>query len=86
MSNIDLDRVITDSDREGLARALFACGAVKFGAFKLKLHQTNPDAPLSPIYFNMRVVRSFPKVLGLVAEMLARYISTEGLRGTFRPV
>ena len=79
----DLDSVITDSDREDMARALFDIGAVKFGAFKLKLHQTNPDAPLSPIYFNMRVVRSHPQVLGLVASMLARYINTEGLRDTF---
>jgi len=37
-----------------LADKLFAAGAVKFGAFKLKLHETNPNAPLSPIFFNLR--------------------------------
>lgn len=28
--------------------------AVEFGAFKLKLHEKNPSAPLSPFYINMR--------------------------------
>lgn len=29
--------------------------AVKFGAFKLKLHEKNPNAPLSPIYVTLRL-------------------------------
>lgn len=29
--------------------------AIKFGAFKLKLHEKNPDAPLSPIYLTLRI-------------------------------
>ncbi|MBU1046896.1 hypothetical protein KKH36_03930 [Patescibacteria group bacterium] len=33
---------------------LFEREAVKFGQFKLKLHEKNPDAPLSPFYFNIR--------------------------------
>lgn len=37
-----------------LAAELFNIGAVKFGSFKLKLHEKNPDAPLSPIFFNFR--------------------------------
>lgn len=37
-----------------LARKLFDVGAVKFGAFKLKLHETQPNASLSPIYLNLR--------------------------------
>ena len=37
-----------------LAVALFQINAVKFGAFKLKLHENQPDAPLSPIFFNLR--------------------------------
>lgn len=37
-----------------LADRLLECGAVKFGAFKLKLHEKHPEAPLSPIYFNLR--------------------------------
>lgn len=37
-----------------VALRLFELGAVKFGAFKLKLHEKNPDAPLSPIFLNLR--------------------------------
>ncbi len=39
---------------ESLASALFHVKALQFGAFKLKLHETQPQAPLSPIYFNLR--------------------------------
>ena len=34
--------------------SLFGLQKVKFGAFKLKLHEKNPEAPLSPIYLNIR--------------------------------
>lgn len=37
-----------------IARMLFAIGAVKFGAFKLKRHETMPDAPLSPVFIDLR--------------------------------
>jgi uridine monophosphate synthetase len=43
-----------------LAMRLFDLGAIKFGAFKLKLHETQPDAPLSPIYANLRT-KDHPK-------------------------
>lgn len=46
---------------EDFALRLFDIGAVKFRkqspdgkGFRLKLHDRNPDAPLSPIYFNLR--------------------------------
>jgi uridine monophosphate synthetase len=42
---------------------LFEIGAIKFGAFRLKLHETKPDAPLSPIYVDLRILRSFPKTM-----------------------
>jgi orotate phosphoribosyltransferase len=38
-----------------VATGIFDVGAIKFGAFKLKLHEKNPEAPLSPIYLNLRV-------------------------------
>ncbi|MFC1951349.1 orotate phosphoribosyltransferase [Chloroflexota bacterium] len=57
-----------------LAIQLLDTGSVKFGAFKLKLHQTNPDAPLSPIYIDLRIMRSFPNVMstavGVYREMI----------------
>lgn len=36
--------------QERLCSQLFDIGAIKFGSFKLKLHEKNPEAPLSPIY------------------------------------
>lgn len=49
--------------RKSLALGLFDVGAIKFGKFRLKLHEKNLDAPLSPIYIDLRVVRSFPDVM-----------------------
>jgi len=43
-----------DLAQEVLALKLLNAGVVKFGAFKLKLHETQPEAPLSPIYINLR--------------------------------
>lgn len=45
---------LNDAKRK-LARALFEAKAVKFGEFPLKMHEKYPDAPLSPIYLNLRV-------------------------------
>jgi uridine monophosphate synthetase len=53
-----------------LLLALYEAGAVKFGAFRLKLHETNPDAPLSPIYLDLRVTRSFPWLLRNISALL----------------
>jgi len=50
-----------------LADALFEIGAIEFGAFKLKLHDKNPTAPLSPIYINHRVLRSASPEVKLLA-------------------
>ena len=58
-------------NQKKLAKSLFEIGAIKFGSFKLKLHETNPEAPLSPIYLDLRIVRSFPDVIRMaVAEMV----------------
>lgn len=72
MDNSDLRSAITAQDRAKLADTLFEIGAVKFGAFRIKLHETQPDAPLSPIYLNFRLLRSFPEALGLTAELLLK--------------
>lgn len=45
---------LQEEDGRILANQLFNIGAVKFGEFRLKRHETHPDAPLSPIYFNIR--------------------------------
>ena len=55
--------------RKKLALGLFEIGAIKFGAFKLKLHDLKPDAPLSPIYIDLRILRSFPDVMDSAVEV-----------------
>lgn len=61
--------------QKALADRLFAVGAVKFGQFKLKLHEQHPEAPLSPIFFNLRTPDN-PKTGPLDAE-LVRSIAAE---------
>ncbi len=46
-----------------LAEQLLGIGSIKFGAFRLKLHEKNSDAPLSPIYIDLRLLRSFPPAM-----------------------
>ncbi|MBI4114386.1 MAG: hypothetical protein HY445_00915 [Candidatus Niyogibacteria bacterium] len=60
--------------KDKCADALFAAGAVKFGEFRLKLHETNPDAPLSPIYIDLRVVRSHPAERRIVVDEYQKLI------------
>ena len=57
---------MTQSQKE-LANALFEIGAVKFGSFRLRLHEKNPTAPLSPIYFDLRLLRSASPEVKLLA-------------------
>lgn len=47
--------------KEKLCLALLEIGAIRFGDFKLKLHDTYPKAPLSPIYIDLRMLRRDPK-------------------------
>lgn len=59
------------TNRERLARQLFHIGAIKFGQFKLKMHQAHPDAPLSPIFLNLRT-KDNPKPGPLGANELGK--------------
>ncbi len=64
--------------KKALALGLFDIGAIKFGGFRLKLHEKKPDAPLSPIYIDLRILRSFPNIMDLAVEV---YIElTNGLK------
>jgi uridine monophosphate synthetase len=65
--------------QQAFADALLTTGAVKFGAFRLKLHEKQPDAPLSPIYVDLRTLRSFPDALDEAVVTLVEMIATRGL-------
>jgi len=69
--------MLTEAKKK-LALGLFDIGAIKFGAFRLKLHEKNPDAPLSPIYIDLRVLRSFPEVMDSAIEVYKEL--TSGLK------
>ncbi|MFH1392296.1 MAG: orotidine-5'-phosphate decarboxylase [bacterium] len=66
-------------DQRDLAFKLFDAGIIKFGAFKLKLHEKQPDAPLSPIYIDLRITRSIPGLLVDVAEILDKKAARDGI-------
>lgn len=55
---VERERLHSEESLEGLpadlALKLFDIGAVEFGYFRIKLHEQFPDAPLSPIYLNLR--------------------------------
>lgn len=69
---------LTQTQRD-FADALLACGAVKFGAFRLKLHEREPDAPLSPIYVDLRVLRSWPDAIDTAVAALSEMIAAKQL-------
>lgn len=65
--------------QRAFADGLLTSGAVKFGAFRLKMHETQPDAPLSPMYVDLRVLRSFPDALDAAVATLRELITARGL-------
>jgi uridine monophosphate synthetase len=69
---------LTEKQR-AFADALLTSGAVKFGAFRLKLHETQPDAPLAPIYLDLRMLQSFPDALDATVAALRELIAAHAL-------
>lgn len=62
-----------------LALDLFEAGAIRFGEFRLKLHNKYPNAPRSPYYIDLRILQSYPKLIEKVAEALVDKIHSLGL-------
>lgn len=73
--------------QERLCDALIEIGAVKIDTqrgFRLKLHETNPAAPLSPIYVDLRAVPGSPELKKLaldVYEEMARQLGFHVIAG-----
>jgi orotate phosphoribosyltransferase len=65
--------------QQAFADSLLTTHAVKFGEFRLKLHEKQPDAPLSPIYIDLRVLQSYPDALDAAVAALAELIQALGL-------
>lgn len=61
-------------EKTKLALELFDVGAIRFGQFKLRLHEQYPNAPLSPFYVDLRIIRSFPGVMEQVVEAYERLL------------
>ncbi len=69
------------SKQRAFADGLLASGAVKFGAFRLKLHETQPNAPLAPIYLDLRVLQSFPDAMDAAVATLVELIEADKAKG-----
>ena len=60
-----------------LALKLMEIGGIQFDfkkGFRLVLHDVHPEAPLSPFYINLRRIRSFPEIMNLTVECLAKIV------------
>lgn len=78
----DMPQQMMTEKQRSFADALLKVGAVKFGAFRLKLHEAQPDAPLSPIYVDLRTLQSFPDAQDAAALAMAELIERDDLRFT----
>ncbi|TSC94626.1 MAG: orotidine 5-phosphate decarboxylase orotate phosphoribosyltransferase [Parcubacteria group bacterium Licking1014_1] len=63
--------------KERFHTVLFDLQKIKFGAFRLKLHEKHPEAPLSPIYLNIRDLPEW--VYTLAGDLLHDLIVREGV-------
>lgn len=68
--NVQAQEEISFKDK--LLGRLYEIGAVKSGSFKLKSGQ------ISPIYFDLRVIVSYPDVLQLMADCMWQQLQEEG--------
>jgi uridine monophosphate synthetase len=73
-----------------LALAFFNVGAVKCnGYYRLKLHETKPKAPESPIYLNLRTPENpkpgplTPKIVDDIAQIFYDFMVSDGIKWDF---
>lgn len=65
----NLPKVNLTKKEKLLADNLLEIGAFKFGEFKLKLHDKNPKAPLSPVYIDLRLLRRYPRAKKIAVDV-----------------
>jgi len=84
---MDMGAVLTYESNHPLVVTRQGPNGVERG-FKLKLHEKNPDAPLSPVYFNLRTPDNpkpgplTPEIMYLVADCMHDRIRELGLTFT----
>lgn len=61
---------------QGFAEKLKRMKIFQFGQFRIKLHETQPDAPLSPYYINLRLLRSYPGLMSHATFLLGEKVSS----------
>jgi uridine monophosphate synthetase len=73
--------VTTELLKKNVAQSLYEIGAFKDKTkspggqgFRLKLHQSQPSAPLSPFYIDLRIIRSFPIVMRWVVSLYVELV------------
>ncbi len=66
-----------EGKERALADQLFRIQAVKFGEYRIKYHKEHPEAPPSPVYIDLRAVRSFPYIKNLAVGVYENLL--EGL-------
>lgn len=64
--------------KEFVARRLFEIGAIGFREerYHLAIHEKHPQAPLSPFYIDLRLLRSYPRLLNDVAGLIVEATPT----------
>lgn len=61
--------------QERLLDQLFDIGAIKFGNFRLKLHDKSPEAPLFPVYIDLRILRRFPEAKAATVDVYQELVT-----------
>lgn len=65
-----------DQGKQAFALELLKFDAIRFGSFRLKLHERFPEAPSSPIYADFRILRSYPGLMDMAVGLLAEEART----------
>lgn len=58
--------------REGkkLVEGMLRLGAIRFGDFRWTYHDAYPNAPLSPMYFELRMIRGDPTIRNVAVDII----------------